>query len=260
MARGTVRPPDTPTPSAPTPSALARESCRRLRRAGDPKVAAGLHAYFKKTERIAFFGLKAQALRGLERQLLACVAGRWGLAEAVEYARLMLHRPQLEAKALGVMLLARHRRRFEARLMTTARSWLAAGLCASWASTDALSSLVIAEVLRRFPERIRVLPAWTRARNLWVRRAAAVSLVPLARRGQALDTAYVVAAALLDDRRDLIHKATGWLLREAGKTDTRRLEGFLLQHGPRVPRTALRYAIERLPAARRRELMALTRG
>ncbi len=247
-------------PPPPAPSALASESCRRLRAAADPGVAAGLLAYFKKTERVRCFGLKAAALRAIERDLLACVGGRWTLPDAVAYCERMLRRPQLEAKALGVMVLARHRRGFDAPLLAKAKSWLAADLCASWATTDALCSLVIAEVLRRSPERIDALRPWTGSRNLWVRRAAAVSLVPLARHGQALDTTYAVAAALLDDRQDLIHKATGWLLREAGKTDVPRLERFLLRHGPRLPRTTLRYAIERLPPSRRRELLAWTRA
>jgi 3-methyladenine DNA glycosylase AlkD len=95
---------------------------------------------------------------------------------------------------------------------------------------------------------------------LWVRRAAAVSLTPLARRGENLDTAYSVATALLDSREDLMHKAVGWLLRECGKTDERKLEAFLLQKGPGVPRTALRYAIERFPPARRRRILEETRS
>ncbi len=244
----------------PSPSALAGVSVRRLRAVADPQVAARLHAYFKKTERVRFFGLKAAALRAIEREVIACGAGRWPLPDALAYCERMLQRPQLEAKALGIMVLARCRRQFEPRLLATARSWLGAGLCANWATTDALCSLVIAEALRRFPDRLDRLPTWTRSPNLWVRRGAAVSLVPLARRGQALDAAYAVATALLDDHEDLVHKATGWLLREAGKTDARRLERFLLRHGPRVPRTALRYAIERLPAGRRRQLMTRTRG
>ena len=82
----------------------------------------------------------------------------------------------------------------------------------------------------------------------------------LARHGAHIDAAYRVATALHDDEEDLIHKATGWLLREAGQTDRRRLETYLLRHGPRLPRTALRYAIERFPAERRRAILLRTRS
>jgi 3-methyladenine DNA glycosylase AlkD len=117
---------------------------------------------------------------------------------------------------------------------------------------------VIASILRRRPHHLPTMTGWARSRSLWVRRAAAVALIPMARRGQALDVAYDVAARLLDDEEDLIHKATGWLLREAGKADPVRLERFLLAQGPRLPRTALRYAIERFPPTRRHRLLSQT--
>ena len=79
-------------------------------------------------------------------------------------------------------------------------------------------------------------------------------------RGLALADAYDVAAALRSDQHDLIHKAAGWLLREAGKTDPARLERHLLTNGPAIPRTTLRYAIERFQAGKRRELLAATRA
>ena len=86
---------------------------------------------------------------------------------------------------------------------------------------------------------------------MWVRRAAAVSLIPSVRKAGALDVAYQVAEALHRDREDLIRKAVGWLLREAGKTDPVRLERYLRRNGPSIPRTTIRYAIERMPPAKR---------
>lgn len=95
---------------------------------------------------------------------------------------------------------------------------------------------------------------------MWVRRGSAVAFVPHARKGRLLDGAYAVAELLLGDDEDLIHKAVGWLLREAGKTDAGRLTRFLLEHGPSIPRTAVRYAIERFPEKERKRLLAATRG
>jgi 3-methyladenine DNA glycosylase AlkD len=74
-----------------------------------------------------------------------------------------------------------------------------------------------------------------------------------------LDTVYHLAASLADDEQDLMHKACGWLLREAGKADARRLEQFLLAKRSALPRTTVRYAIERFPEASRRRILVLTR-
>jgi 3-methyladenine DNA glycosylase AlkD len=95
---------------------------------------------------------------------------------------------------------------------------------------------------------------------MWVRRASVVALIPLMRKGAALDVLYDNAAVLHADREDLIQKAVGWALREAGKADARRLERYLRSAGPRIPRTTLRYAIERFPDARRRALLRATRA
>jgi 3-methyladenine DNA glycosylase AlkD len=95
---------------------------------------------------------------------------------------------------------------------------------------------------------------------MWVRRASAVSLIPSARKGLSLDETYRVAHRLHQDSEDLIQKAVGWMLREAGKADPSRLERYLRKHGPLIPRTTLRYAIERFPSGKRRALLQATRA
>jgi 3-methyladenine DNA glycosylase AlkD len=90
--------------------------------------------------------------------------------------------------------------------------------------------------------------------SLWERRIAIVATQHFIRNNETTDT-FRLAAALLPDRHDLIHKAAGWMLREAGKRDAAGLERFLAAHASRMPRTMLRYAIERLPEADRRRHM-----
>lgn len=244
--------------SPPVTSGAAR-AVEMLEAAADERVARQARAYFKSQDDAVFFGVRAPKVREIERRIYGLVKKAWSASEAVRFADMMIRRKQLEAKAVGILLLSRHSRSFDETLLAAVRGWLAAGYCSNWATTDLLSTAVLAGLLKRHPRLLEDFKRWTASESLWVRRAAAVSLTPLARRGEHLDTAYGVASALLDDREDLIHKAVGWLLRECGKADARRLESFLLENGPRIPRTALRYAVERFAPARRRRLLERTR-
>lgn len=90
--------------------------------------------------------------------------------------------------------------------------------------------------------------------SLWERRIAIVSTQHFIRHGDLTDT-FLLGRRLLHDAEDLIHKATGWMLREAGIRDESLLLAFLDQHAPEMPRTMLRYAMERLPAELRRRYL-----
>lgn len=94
--------------------------------------------------------------------------------------------------------------------------------------------------------------------SLWEQRIAIVSTFAFIRRGDCTAT-WKLAALLLHHEHDLMHKAVGWMLREAGKRRPEELEHFLEQYGSSMPRTMLRYAIERLPAAERKEWLERTR-
>jgi DNA alkylation repair enzyme len=90
--------------------------------------------------------------------------------------------------------------------------------------------------------------------RLWRRRIAIVSTLALVRNGE-IDDTFRIAKKLLRDPHDLIHKAVGWALREAGKVSSRALLNFLQAHYSAIPRTTLRYAIERFPAAQRKQVL-----
>jgi 3-methyladenine DNA glycosylase AlkD len=95
-----------------------------------------------------------------------------------------------------------------------------------------------------------ILYELARSTRIWDRRIAIVSTWWFIRNARLKDT-FALAEILLRDSEDLIQKATGWMLREAGKKDVRALEGFLRRHHASMPRTTLRYAIERFPREER---------
>ena len=93
-------------------------------------------------------------------------------------------------------------------------------------------------------------------KTMWEQRIGMVSTMQFIRHGETADT-YAIAEILLNHKHDLIHKAVGWLLREAGKRDTDKLKAWLEPRCHAMPRTMLRYAIEKLPETDRRHFMAL---
>ncbi|MCD6055386.1 MAG: hypothetical protein K0R12_348 [Gammaproteobacteria bacterium] len=119
----------------------------------------------------------------------------------------------------------------------------------NWNLVDASAHLIMGEYLWKKPK--RVLMELAHSDILWERRIAIVSTWCFIKKGDLLWT-FKVATLLLKDPHDLIHKAVGWMLREAGKKDKHQLVDFLNQHKTAMPRTMLRYAIERFPERERK--------
>lgn len=119
----------------------------------------------------------------------------------------------------------------------------------SWDLVDLSARDLVGTYL--FDRSRRPLYRLAKSKSLWERRIAIVATHHFIRNGDFADT-LAIAELLLNDRQDLIHKAIGWMLRELGKRDQSVLEIFLRKHHAAMPRTALRYAIERFPEPRRR--------
>jgi 3-methyladenine DNA glycosylase AlkD len=122
----------------------------------------------------------------------------------------------------------------------------------NWDLVDTSAPYIVGEHLKARPR--RVLDQLAVSTSLWERRIAIVATLALIRQGQLKDT-FRVARKLLSDKHDLIHKAAGWALRETGKVSQKELGKFLSTHYTKMPRTALRYAIERFPAHQRKKIL-----
>jgi 3-methyladenine DNA glycosylase AlkD len=215
--------------------------------------------YFRGDHGLRFYNVGTPRMRAFAKSIYAAHRDRWSIDDAMRLADTLIRDPYLETKAVGIELVARYRRTFAPKHLAAWKRWLAGNHSANWATTDAICGSLIGPLLAARPELVPRMRDWSRHRNLWVRRASAVSLIVPMRRGVAFDAAYDIATTLRADEADLIQKAVGWMLREAGKYDERRLERYLLRYGRAIPRTTLRYAIERFPPAKRRALLAGTR-
>jgi 3-methyladenine DNA glycosylase AlkD len=218
------------------------EIVQRLEALRDPAVAAGHLRFFKcgpgqYAAGDAFLGIKVPPLRALAKELRAVE-----LDDAIDLLQSRWH----EARLLALMLLiAIYRRGDDACKRDVYARYLSnTAHINNWDLVDSSAPQIVGEHLSaRDGAPLRKLVA---SHSLWERRIAVVSTLTFIRRDDFADT-LDLAARLMGDAEDLIHKATGWMLREVGKRDLPLLQRFLDQHLAQMPRTALRYAIEKFP-------------
>lgn len=123
----------------------------------------------------------------------------------------------------------------------------------NWDLVDTSAKIVVGEYL--LDKDTTILTKYARSNNVWQRRIAILSTAAFIKRDR-FDETIKIATILLNDTHDLIHKAVGWMLREVGKRDQSVLINFLDKHSQTMPRTMLRYAIEKLDPAKRKHYMA----
>jgi 3-methyladenine DNA glycosylase AlkD len=129
----------------------------------------------------------------------------------------------------------------------------------NWDLVDLASYKVVGSYLFDFDKPRDVLYKLARSKDTWERRTAIVSTLYFIGKGDVAD-AFKIAELLLKDEQDLIHKATGWALRYAGDKDRKQLLGFLDKHAATMPRTALRYAIEKFDKEQRQHYLSMKKA
>ena len=119
----------------------------------------------------------------------------------------------------------------------------------NWDLVDVTTPNIVGDFLSHRKDR-KILFVWARSKNLWERRMAILATFRFIRNGDFRDTLFL-ATIFIHDAHDLMHKATGWMLREVGKRDEMALVRFLEQYATQMPRTMLRYAIEKFSLEKR---------
>lgn len=226
---------------------------REARDLANPAIAAHSRTYFKSGpgqhgEGDAFLGLRVPTLPSLARKSRSLSS-----TDAVE----LLKSPWHEERLLGVLLLVNSYRRGDAAQKERIhRLYLEnAKRVNNWDLVDSSAQHIVGAHLT--PGNVGLLVDLAKSKNLWERRIAIIATQHFIRHGEFRPT-LSIAELLINDREDLIHKAVGWMLREVGKRDRGVLDSFLAKQPARMPRTMLRYAIERHPENVRKAYLAGT--
>src|SRR6476469_7105514 len=181
--------------NAASPARVAAAVRAKLRTLARPAGEFDASRYFRGAGDLGFYNVGTAPMRALARSIHAAHRDDWSIDEAMAFADALIVDRHLEVKSVGIEVVARYRRWFVPRLLPRWRRWLAENHSANWATTDAICGLLIGPLLVAHPPLAARMRSWARDRlNLWVRRAAIVGLIPLARKGEALDILYEVAA------------------------------------------------------------------
>ena len=128
-------------------------------------------------------------------------------------------------------------------------------IACNWASCDTFCNHTVGTFLEMYPLYIEKLKDWTKSPNRWLRRASAVSLIIPAKKGLFKDDIFEIADSLLLDKDDLVQKGYGWMLKSLCTKYEDEVYQYVLSKRDTMPRTALRYAIEKMPKPMKQEAM-----
>lgn len=125
----------------------------------------------------------------------------------------------------------------------------------NWADCDTLCNHTIGSFMMMYPDQVHNLKRWAKSIHRWTKRAAAVTLIIPARKGYFMNEVFEIADILLMDKDDLVQKGYGWMLKSASEFDQKSVFDYVMSKKEVMPRTALRYAIEKMPEELRLEAM-----
>lgn len=236
------------------PQQTAAQAQRELRQMADPQSAHFAARFFKTGpgeygEGDVFLGLSVPKTRSL--------APKYKDLPLSEISKLIKSKYH-EERFFALVLLVQKSKKAESDEMKTLFDFYLKHMpyINNWDLIDTSAEHIVGKYL--WDKDRRRLVRMAKSRDLWEKRIAIISTFHFIRRNEHEDTVRI-ARILLNDSHDLIHKAVGWMLREAGKRDLSVLRQFLNRHAHEMPRTMLRYAIEKLSPAERKKYMTQTK-
>lgn len=217
----------------------------------DPVYREGAQNYFK--EGIVLHGVRLPVVRAISAKYYRQVKVL-KKSEIFALCDNLLSYDTSEERTIAFDWAWRLRRQFEPADFKTLERWLKDHVN-NWGGVDDLCRRALGYFICRYPKFLPQVFIWTKSREWHLRRAAAVILISPAKLGRALPEILKTSDALMNDDHYLVQKGYGWLLKEAYDKFPREIFGYVIKNKDRMPRTALRYAIEKMPVTLRKKAM-----
>ncbi len=225
---------------------------RELKEASDEKTREQGLRFFR--ENVNLYGIRAKTVSEIARTNYALIRIA-GKDEILDLCDSLWKSGMMEESFVACMWSEKQVPGFLPHDFTLLEKWVQ-NYVNNWASCDTLCNHTVGDFIQKYPDYLSDLKKWARSENRWVRRASAVSLIIPARRGKFIDDIFEIADILLTDSDDMVQKGYGWMLKEASKPYQREVFDYVVRHKAVMPRTALRYAIEKMPPEMRAAAMS----
>lgn len=223
-----------------------------LKQLSDPKTAQTGHYYFK--EPVKIYGVKTAVVTRIARIYFLKIR-HLDRQDIFSLCEQLLKTDYCEDAFIAFDWSYKLHDKYQPEDIAIFENWLN-NYVNNWAKCDTLCNHTIGSFIEKYPEYIGKLKQWAKSENRWVKRAAAVTLIIPARRGKFLDDVFEIANIMLTDKDDLVQKGYGWMLKEASRVHQQEVLDYVIRHKKEMPRTALRYAIEKMPQQLRQQAMS----
>ena len=223
-----------------------------LKQAADEKTKISFTRFFK--EEVYFYGVKSAIVDKIASKYFLEIKSL-GKKEILALCEELLKSDYSEESAIAFNWSYRLHQEFLPEDFALFEKWLNKYVN-NWAKCDTLCNHTIGSLVERYPQYIANLKQWTKSDSRWLRRAAAVTLIIPAKEGKFLTDIFEIADSLLKDPDDLVRKGYGWMLKEASLKHQSAVFDYVMKNKSVMPRTALRYAIEKMPPELRRQAMS----
>lgn len=238
-------------PAKPVPHPVLKQARKLLRAAATEANRVSGQRFFK--ERVRLYGVKAADTRRIAKDIFQEIK-YLPKQEVFSFCEQLWQSGYMEESFIACHCSYELRKQYEPADFILFERWVESYIT-NWASCDTFCNHTVGTIIEMYPAFVDVLKQWTISPNRWVRRAAAVSLIVPARKGMFLPDIFDIALMLLRDKDDMVQKGYGWMLKEASKAARDEVFDFVQRQKSEMPRTALRYAIEKMPQELRRLAM-----
>ena len=209
----------------------------------DLKYKEGSINFFK--EKIKIYGVRSKIVRNISNKYFKEIK-QLDKKEILDLCEELLKTNYNEEETIAFSWCYKIKETYEKEDFKIFESWIKRYLT-NWAMIDDFCTHSVGYLVMKHPKLINELKKWTKSDNRWVRRASAVTLIHSVGRKKNLKESFIISDMLLLDKDDLVQKGYGWLLKVASHFYQKEVFDYVMKNKNNMPRTALRYAIEKMP-------------